>query len=141
MGFAVKVSKLSFNRIAIRLSHLNHGIQRRTLQEEFDSLVVKTPRSDAPPKGDLETKHSGFSKRPTVIAALLLPVRTTHLLNPLQDLVPRVVRVRYSGLSGAGIMARRNSGGCSPLGNGFMTGEGVIGSIARNLSNLTSNAL
>ena len=79
MGFAVKVSKLSFNRIAIRLSHLNHGIQRRTLQEELDSLVVKTPRSDAPPKGDLETKHSGFSKRPTVIAALLLPVRTTHL--------------------------------------------------------------
>ena len=88
MGFAVKVSKLSFNRIAIRLSHLNHAIQRRTLQEELDSLVVKTPRSDAPPKGDLETKHSGFSKRPTVIAALLLPVRTTHLLNALQYLVP-----------------------------------------------------
>ncbi len=91
---------------------MNHAIQRRTLQEELDSLVVKTPGADAPPKGDLETKHGGFGKGPAVI------------------LVPGVGRVRHSGLSGAGIMARRNSGGCSPLGNGFMTGEGVIGPIA-----------
>jgi len=33
-----------------RLSQLTHGIQRRTPQEKPDSLVVKTPRADAPPK-------------------------------------------------------------------------------------------
>jgi hypothetical protein len=39
---------------------LNHAIQRRTLQEELDSLVVKTPGADAPPKGDLEVLNVNY---------------------------------------------------------------------------------
>lgn len=75
-----------------------------------------------------------------MIATLLLPGGTTHLVNALQDLVSGVGEP-----SPGGDKVERHDGGngghsCA-LGNCLMVSKGVVSSIAGDLSDLTINAV